>query len=58
MTRDEFGGYCCKKWTDGLNDEDEEQDEVVDENNICALLGLDIDKLAYLLVKEDLKRIE
>jgi hypothetical protein len=49
VTRDEFGGYCCKKW--GKNDDDFEFD-----GNICNLLGLDVDKMALELVKCDLEK--
>ena len=42
VTRDEFGGYCCKKWTG--NEESEEKGLVLaDDLNICQLLDLDID---------------
>eukprot|EP00347_Sterkiella_histriomuscorum_P004259 403361133 len=48
VTRDEFGGYCCKKW--GKLDEFEHDD------NICTLLGLDVNKMALELVKGDLEK--
>lgn len=48
VARDEFGGYCCKKW--GKN-EDMEFDD-----NICNVLGLDVEKLALELVKGDLEK--
>jgi hypothetical protein len=54
--RDEFGGYCCKKWS--TKDSCETDEEVnlplqEDEDGICQLLGLDIDKQAFDLVKND-----
>jgi len=48
VSRDEFGGYCCKKW--GKLDEFEHDD------NICNLLGLDVNKMALELVKSDLEK--
>ena len=48
VSRDEFGGYCCKKW--GKSDDFENDD------NICSLLGLDINKMALELVKSDLEK--
>ena len=57
MTRDEFGGYCCKKWTV----DDENYVDVMkgvpsaDDLNICQLLDLDIEKIALQIVKDDLK---
>jgi hypothetical protein len=36
VTRDEFGGYCCKRWG-------KQTDEMEDDDNICNLLGLDIE---------------
>ncbi len=48
VTRDEFGGYCCKKW--GKNDDFDFDD------NICNLLGLDVEKMALELVKSDLEK--
>ena len=64
VTRDEFGGYCCKRW--GSNDTGTNQDstkigvkitkESVYEDNICELLGLDINKKALEIVKADFKR--
>ena len=51
MIRDEFGGYCCKKWSSkDAEMEDEEEDS---EDGICKLLGLDIDRKAFELVKSD-----
>lgn len=43
MSRDEFGGYCCKKWG--------KLDDFENEDNICAVLGLDIEKMALEIVK-------
>jgi hypothetical protein len=57
VTRDEFGGYCCKKWTA----DDENYVDVMkgvpsaDDLNICQLLDLDIEKIALQIVKDDLK---
>jgi hypothetical protein len=48
VARDEFGGYCCKKW--GKNDDFDADD------NICKLLGLDVEKMALDLVKLDLEK--
>ena len=50
VARDEFGGYCCKKW--GKN----ESDEFELDGNICKMLGLDIEKMALDLVKCDLEK--
>ncbi len=47
VARDEFGGYCCKKW--GINDDYEDE-------NICKLLGLDIEKMALEIVRSDLAK--
>lgn len=49
VTRDEFGGYCCKRW--GKNMEEE-----FDEDNICQLLGFDVDSKALELVRADLEK--
>lgn len=49
MTRDEFGGYCCKRWGKFSEDFD-------DCDNICDILGLDIEKKAMDLVKGDLEK--
>lgn len=49
VTRDEFGGYCCKRWT---AESDETYVDVMqgvpsaDDLNICQLLDLDIDAKA------------
>jgi hypothetical protein len=37
VARDEFGGYCCKRW--GKHDDFED-------DNICQLLGIDIEAKA------------
>jgi hypothetical protein len=49
VTRDEFGGYCCKRW--GKNIEEEEDDD-----NICQLLGFDVESKALELVKADIEK--
>ena len=41
VTRDEFGGYCCKRW--GASDD-------FIENDICNLLGIDLEAKALELV--------
>ena len=41
VTRDEFGGYCCKRWGPGGE---------ADEETVCEQLGLDIDALAFQIV--------
>lgn len=48
VSRDEFGGYCCKKWG--------KLEEFENDDNICNMLGLDINKLALELVKTDLEK--
>lgn len=69
VTRDEFGGYCCKRWGVGADvmnvGSKKEQimarnskEQVVSEDNICKLLGLDINRTALEIVKADLKRKE
>ena len=74
VTRDEFGGYCCKRWgasdqptgtskknestakgSQSQNKASKSNDQVA-EDNICKLLGLDIDKTALEIVKADFKR--
>lgn len=49
VTRDEFGGYCCKRWGK-LEDFGGEDD------NICDLLGFDIESKALELAKCDLEK--
>lgn len=49
VTRDEFGGYCCKRW--GKNFEETEDDD-----NICELLGFDVDSKALELVRADIEK--
>ena len=49
VTRDEFGGYCCKRWGKFNDDFD-------DNDNICDILGLDIEKKALELAKGDLEK--
>jgi hypothetical protein len=44
VTRDEFGGYCCKRW--GKAWQDGGIDEDLDDDNICELLGFDVEKKA------------
>lgn len=48
VSRDEFGGYCCKKWG--------KADDFENDDNICNLLGLDINTMALELVKSDLEK--
>ena len=48
VTRDEFGGYCCKRWG--------KSEEEIDDDNICMLLGFDVDSKALELVKADLEK--
>lgn len=47
VTRDEFGGYCCKRW--GKNEGEDSDCE--DFENIWALIGCDIEKMAQEIVK-------
>ena len=78
VTRDEFGGYCCKRWGASgelstsaskpasavkesykkgeLSSMAKMSEAVGAEDNICLLLGLDIDKSALEIVKADFKR--
>ena len=71
VTRDEFGGYCCKRWGTGESNEPptvgkkskhhEESSSTSKggadaEDNICKLLGLDIERKALEIVKADFKR--
>ena len=61
VTRDEFGGYCCKRWGTGGEQKSNTpasktvgtsgEAEIISEDNICILLGLDIDKQALEIVK-------
>lgn len=46
VTRDEFGGYCCKRWG--------KQDDQDDHDNICKLLGIDVEAKALLLIQDDI----
>eukprot|EP00351_Strombidinopsis_sp_SopsisLIS2011_P002998 CAMPEP_0116874722 /NCGR_PEP_ID=MMETSP0463-20121206/6274_1 /TAXON_ID=181622 /ORGANISM="Strombidinopsis sp, Strain SopsisLIS2011" /LENGTH=68 /DNA_ID=CAMNT_0004518831 /DNA_START=452 /DNA_END=658 /DNA_ORIENTATION=- len=51
VTRDEFGGYCCKRWA--------KKEDILDDganDNICEQLGLDINALAIKLVQSDFKQ--
>jgi hypothetical protein len=48
VTRDEFGGYCCKKWG--------KLDDFENEDNICRQLGLDVERMALEIVKADLEK--
>ena len=48
VSRDEFGGYCCKKWG--------KLDDFENEDNICRQLGLDVEKMALEIVKADLEK--
>ena len=79
VTRDEFGGYCCKRWgasgelpvsaqkNNTATKESNKKGESANmakmseaavgvEDNICLLLGLDIEKSALEIVKADFKR--
>ena len=65
MTRDEFGGYCCKRWgTGGESQSNAGQAKTtpaapvgeIEEQDICKLLGLDIEKQALEIVKQDFKK--
>ena len=65
VTRDEFGGYCCKRWgTGGETSANPTQAKLpaageastIEEQDICKLLGLDIDKAALEIVKQDFKK--
>ena len=70
MTRDEFGGYCCKRWGTEVAKGSKKGPvaknqtlagskrvrEEPSEDNICELLGLDINKTALEIVKADFKR--
>ena len=49
VTRDEFGGYCCKRWTAG-NIAAEGTKSTKDGDDICELLGIDLEKLAFEIV--------
>lgn len=42
VARDEFGGYCCKRWG--------KLDEFTEDDNICVLLGIDVEAKALELV--------
>ena len=54
VTRDEFGGYCCKRWTANSAAEGMKSGQMVeDSGDICELLGLDIEKLALKIVQAD-----
>jgi len=44
VIRDEFGGYCCKRWGAEKDESEEELEEADNEDNIWRLLGLDIEK--------------
>lgn len=48
VTRDEFGGYCCKRWG--------KLDDFGYDDNICDLLNLNIEEKALELVKKDLEK--
>ena len=78
VTRDEFGGYCCKRWgaagelsgsasasknNTASKEANRKGGESTSkgndggaEDNICLLLGLDIEKSALEIVKADFKR--
>lgn len=55
VTRDEFGGYCCKRFGSGEQEEEEEESANVEEN-ICKLLGLDIERKALEIVLRDIHK--
>ena len=42
VSRDEFGGYCCKRWGKNALNEGLE-DDFSDDDNICDLLGFDVE---------------
>ena len=58
VIRDEFGGYCCKRWGADKDDKNEIEEDLDSEENIWKLLGLDIEKQALEIVKEDFKRLK
>ena len=67
VVRDEFGGYCCKRWAtdDGFKNGVAQTEErlqsdigpILDDNrtqgDICQILGIDIEKCAYELVRDE-----
>ena len=62
VTRDEFGGYCCKRWTKE-NDSSQKSKhgqspmslrDQQDERDICRVLKLDIEAQALKIVEQDL----
>jgi hypothetical protein len=53
VTRDEFGGYCCKRWGKNFM---LEGDDWSDDDNICDLLGFDVEQKALEIVKGDLEK--
>ena len=55
VARDEFGGYCCKRWSKkGFPILPEDDSFLADDNdNICELLGFNVNKMALDLIKED-----
>lgn len=55
MTRDEFGGYCCKRWNSKKDDFEFEESMTLEEN-ICELLGLDIERKALEIVRKDIMK--
>lgn len=46
VTRDEFGGYCCKRLDESPNFE----------GDICELLGIDIERMALEIVTKDISK--
>ena len=59
VTRDEFGGYCCKKWGGNSGNSfanSAKFDDFEFEGNICKLLGLDVEKMALELVRGDIEK--
>jgi len=47
VARDEFGGYCCKRWSK-LNEESDD--------DICGLLGFNVEQKALEIVKSDFEK--
>jgi hypothetical protein len=53
VSRDEFGGYCCKRWGKNFPFDGE---DLSDDDNICDLLGFDVESKALEIVKSDLEK--
>lgn len=43
VARDEFGGYCCKRWGKKYRSSDSDNDDDDNQEDICRILGLNID---------------